>query len=72
MISLGVKPNPPLEDRWLSPARAREYLGVASSALDKYVRAGLLHPKRLPGGDRRFLMSDLDALLDPAPVQEAV
>jgi excisionase family DNA binding protein len=43
------------------------YLGVTPQTLRRWERDGLITAFRTPGGERRFRVSDLDALLSRRP-----
>ena len=48
---------------FVSTPKAAEMLGVHAQTLRNWDRAGVLVPVRLPSGHRRYLVSDLEALL---------
>jgi len=47
----------------LTPAEAMRLCGVAGATLRRWEAAGLLHPGRTPGGQRRYREAELRALL---------
>ena len=52
------------KSRWLSLGQACRYLDVSQASLRQWADGGLLRVYRTPGGHRRFLRDDLDALTD--------
>jgi len=56
---LGPGPEP-----WVNTLAACKYLGISRVTLRRWIKMGRLQPKRLPGGEFRFRISELDALLD--------
>lgn len=48
---------------YLTPAQAARRLGISARTLWRYQDAGRIAPVRLPSGHRRFLASDVEALL---------
>jgi excisionase family DNA binding protein len=48
---------------WINALSAAEYLSVSIVTLRRWVKQGRLKPKRTPGGELRFRISDLDALI---------
>ncbi len=52
------------KSRWLSLSEACHYLDVSQGALRQWADGGFLRVYRTPGGHRRFLRDDLDALTD--------
>ena len=50
------------KNRWLSLSDACRYLDVSQAALRQWADGGLLRVYRTPGGHRRFLQDDLEAL----------
>lgn len=51
------------EPRLLPTGAAATYLGVRPETLRRWEREGRISPQRTPGGDRRYRLEDLDALL---------
>lgn len=51
------------DDRLLTAAETMSRLNVSRRTLDRYEDAGLLTPKRLPTGHRRFSSAQVEALL---------
>lgn len=49
--------------RFVRPATARALLGISRSTLIRWEAAGLITPRRLHGGHRRYLLDDLRKLL---------
>lgn len=47
---------------YLRIGEAAKYLGVSVSTLRRWEREGLIAPLRRPGGWRKYLLSDIDAL----------
>ncbi len=60
MVELDVNDK----SRWLSLGQACRYLDVSQASLRQWADGGLLRVYRTPGGHRRFLRDDLDALTD--------
>ena len=52
------------KSRWLSLREACRYLDVSQAALRQWADDGFLRVYRTPGGHRRFLRDDLEALTD--------
>jgi excisionase family DNA binding protein len=52
---------------WLTVKNACAHLGCSASTLRKWAEAGALHPTRTPGGHRRFLLTEVEALLKEKP-----
>jgi excisionase family DNA binding protein len=50
------------ESDYLTSSQGARYLGISVRTLHRYEERGLITPHRLPGGHRRYLRSDLDAL----------
>jgi excisionase family DNA binding protein len=48
---------------WLNSSQAREHLGISPATLQRWVKLKKLTPKRTPGGEFRFRLSELDAVL---------
>jgi excisionase family DNA binding protein len=48
---------------WLTVKDTCAHLGCSASTLRKWAEAGALHPTRTPGGHRRFLLTEVEALL---------
>ena len=55
----------------LTPAEAMAALGISRSTLNRYVDAGVLEPRRLPSGHRRFDSQDVEAILARGETWEA-
>lgn len=51
-------------DRWLTIGEAAKHMHLSVSSLRRYDQAGVLPATRTPGGQRRWLTSQLDAWLD--------
>lgn len=51
---------------FVRPAVATELLGVHRNTLLRWEADGLIRPRRLPGGHRRYLLGDLRKLLAAA------
>jgi putative resolvase len=49
--------------RMLTVGQAADYIGVSPSSIRKWSDRGLVQAYRTPGGDRRFSIDDLDALI---------
>lgn len=47
----------------LTPGDTMRVLGISRSTLDRYVSSGKLAATRLPSGHRRFVASDVEAIL---------
>ena len=60
MVEVEIKDK----SRWLSLGQACRYLDVSQASLRQWADGGLLRVYRTPGGHRRFLRDDLDALTD--------
>ena len=59
------------EVRLLRPREAADLLGVSVRQIDRIVDAGTLRPVRLlPGGNRRFRLADLAALVNDETNEE--
>ena len=54
--------QPNNKNRWLALSEACRYLDVSQAALRQWADGGLLRVYRTPGGHRRFLQDDLEAL----------
>jgi hypothetical protein len=69
-----VPTTQPTGVEYLTPAQAAKRLGVSPRTLWRYQDAGRVQPVLLPSGHRRFLLSDIDALLtvDTTPPQSPV
>lgn len=50
----------------LTPAEAGRLIGVHAQTLRDWERAGRIHSRRTPGGHRRYLRSDVEALMAPS------
>ena len=48
---------------WLTTGQAAELLGVSRSTVVRYIEAGTLEARRLPGGHWRIRRSDAEKLL---------
>lgn len=48
---------------WLTTGQAAELLGVSRSTVVRYIEAGTLDARRLPGGHWRIRRSDAEELL---------
>jgi excisionase family DNA binding protein len=59
----------PPDVRWLSMREASRMLGVHISTLRQWADSGKIPTVRTPGGHRRFAESDVQALLEPEPLQ---
>lgn len=44
----------------ITTKKAAEYLGVSTSTIYRMIEQGLLHPSKTPGGQRRFLIEELE------------
>ena len=55
--------SPSSQDQLITSAETCEILSISMPTLRRYVRAGHLAPKRLPGGRLRFNRSDVLNLL---------
>ena len=64
---LGLPPNV----KWLRLQEASRMLGVHPSSLRQWADSGKIPTVRTPGGHRRFAESDVQALLEPEPLQPA-
>ncbi|MBM0256370.1 BldC family transcriptional regulator [Micromonospora sp. 4G55] len=60
-------PTPPAEDRLLTPGEVAALFRVEPKTVSRWAAAGRLHCIRTPGGHRRFLESQVRALLDDPP-----
>ena len=58
-----MKRYKPVIEPVLNPAEARALCGVTGQTLRQWEAAGLLHPGRTPGGQRRYREAELRALL---------
>ena len=56
--------SPPPENDLISKQEAANLLGVHPRTIDNYVRRGLLKPKFLPTGQKRFYRADVLRLLE--------
>ena len=54
----------PGRERWVGLKAAAEHLGISKVTLRRWIKDGRLTPKRTPGGEYRFRISELDTLLD--------
>jgi excisionase family DNA binding protein len=52
-------------EQWLAVGQAAERLGVSTATLRRYERDGLIRSHRTPTNQRRFRLSDIEALLAP-------
>lgn len=52
------------EPTYLPIGLAARRLGVTTNTLRTWERQGRIAPARTPGGDRRYLTADVDALLE--------
>ena len=63
-------PDPPA-DEWLTPRQAAALIGVTADTVRKWANDGILPSQRTrPGGHRRFLRSDVDALVSSGAAAE--
>jgi excisionase family DNA binding protein len=46
----------------ITPKEAAEILGVSRATVQRYANAGLLHPRKLPSGFRRYDRADVERL----------
>ena len=60
------RPNHP-EKGMLSPREAESILGVSRRTLMRWEAKGLIQPRRLPSGYRRFVREEVEALLGGEP-----
>lgn len=49
--------------KWLTIGEAAKYMHLSVSSMRRYDKSGVLPAARTPGGQRRWLASDLDAWL---------
>jgi excisionase family DNA binding protein len=50
---------------WVSLADACQYLGISKVTMRRWIKEGhMIEPKRTPGGEFRFRISELDDLLE--------
>jgi excisionase family DNA binding protein len=55
--------NPDTDPVFLTPEQVRQQLGISLRTYQRHIATGRLHASnRTPGGHRRFLPSDLDAV----------
>lgn len=57
-------PSDPLEDMFLTPREVAERFGVRTTTIARWERAGRLQATRTLGGQRRYRVADVRALLD--------
>ena len=55
---------------WLTSAEASQFMGVSVSTLCRWVKRGILHPRRI-GANYRFSKSELLAIRDAQQIQIA-
>lgn len=55
----------------LTTAEVAARLRVSVATVNRYARDGDLAAITLPGGQRRYKAEDVDALLSPAPTEQA-
>jgi len=57
---------------WLTAKQAMEYLKVSKATFYRLVKAGKIQAYSLAGTDeKRYRESELDALLEPVPTEQA-
>ena len=59
-----TKESDPQREPWVKTAAACRHLGISKLTLRRWIAQELLNPKRTPGGEYRFRISELDDLLD--------
>lgn len=65
--SLSMSPPDPSTDEWLTPQQAAALVGITADTIRKWANSGVLPSQRVrPGSHRRFLRSDVMALLAAA------
>lgn len=55
--------TPGSEEPWINTSAASQHLGISIPTLRRWIKAGLVKPKRTPTGEYRFRRSELDLLL---------
>jgi len=58
-----------MEDQLLTTAEVARLLRVTVGTVNRYARIGELVAIQLPGGQRRYRLSDVERLLVPAEVE---
>lgn len=58
--------NTSVGQEYLTPGEAAKRLNVSTRTLWRYQAEGRITPRRLPSGHRRFLVEDVDRLLQVA------
>jgi excisionase family DNA binding protein len=61
--SMATSPELSDADPLLTTAEVKGYLKISTPTVHRWVRSGILKPKRLPGGGLRFRKSELDLVL---------
>lgn len=56
--------NPAAPPRFVAPRTACALLGIHRSTLLRWEAKGLIRPRRLHGGHRRYLLADLAGVLN--------
>ena len=56
----------PDEMEYISPAEASHIASLTTKTLTRMADAGTIRAKKLPSGHRRYLRSDVEALLTPS------
>lgn len=62
-VSPPPKKDHPIESPYLTTREATAYLKISEPTVHRWVKEGILKPRRLPGGNLRFRRSDLDDVL---------
>lgn len=52
------------DELWLAPRQAKQKIGVHTKTLQRWGEAGLITMIILPNNRRRYLSSDIDAILE--------
>ena len=54
----------PVTEPWVNTSAACHHLGISKPTIHRWIKAERLKAKRLPTGEYRFRVSELDRVLD--------